>query len=100
MPACGAAVDVEGVVEVPAAFRAQATLFGESASRVVVSASDDRVDGLLDAARTVGVPARVIGRTGGDRIAIAVDGQSAIDVAVADAESAWATAIEERMARR
>jgi phosphoribosylformylglycinamidine synthase II len=98
--ACGVAVDVEGVAGVPPAFRAQATLFGESASRVVVSAAAGRVAGLLDAARTLGVTARVIGRTGGDRITIAVDGQPAIDVVVADAESAWATAIEERMARR
>ena len=34
-----------------------ATLFGESASRVIVSASPERTQGVLDAARTAGVPA-------------------------------------------
>jgi hypothetical protein len=42
----------------------------------------------------------VIGRTGGSRITIAVNGERMIDVPVAEAELAWATAIEDRMARR
>ena len=95
----GVDVDVEAVDAAPPAFRVQATLFGESASRIVVSAAPGRLEQLLAAARELDVPARVIGKTGGDRITIAVAGTSVIDVAVADAESAWATAIEERMAR-
>jgi phosphoribosylformylglycinamidine synthase subunit PurL len=98
--ACGVEADVESVGDAPAAFRTQATLFGESASLVVVSVADGRVEALLDAARTLGVPARVMGRTGGTRITIAVSGERMIDVPVAEAELAWATAIEERMARQ
>jgi phosphoribosylformylglycinamidine synthase len=98
--ACGVEVNVEPVGDVPAAFRTQATLFGESASRVVVSVAEGRLEALLDAARAFGVTARVIGRTGGNRITIAVDGEPVIDVPVAEAELAWATTIENRMARR
>jgi len=36
----------------------------------------------------------LIGRSGGTRIRISIDGVLAADVAVADAEQAWTTAIE------
>ena len=82
------------------AFQVHATLFGESASRIVVTASPERRDAVLAAANAAGVPAVEVGRTGGDRIRIAVGGEAALDVAVAAAESAWATAIERMMAKR
>jgi len=75
-----------------------ATLFGESASRIVVSTSPDQRDAVLAAAQAAGVPASVIGVTGGDRIRIAVGGAGAVNCAVADAELAWATTIERTMA--
>jgi hypothetical protein len=40
------------------------------------------------------VPARAIGRTGGSRLVIRVEGETAIDVALAEAEQQWATALE------
>jgi phosphoribosylformylglycinamidine synthase len=72
-------------------YAVHATLFGESASRIVVSASRERVDTVL---------AVEIGTTGGDRIQISVDGRGAIDTAVTAAEDAWATAIEKKMGHR
>jgi phosphoribosylformylglycinamidine synthase len=96
----GVTADLPGVGEVPHAFRVNATLFGESASRVVVSTTAATLDALLGAARMAGVAAAVIGHVGGDRIRIVVDGHAAVDVAVAEAEAWWATAIERRMTRR
>ena len=95
----GVEVDVPLVGETPDAFRVNATLFGETASRIVVSARATSLDALLDEARAHGVPADVIGRVGGDRIRVSVDGRNVIDVAIADAERAWTTAIEEKMGR-
>jgi phosphoribosylformylglycinamidine synthase len=74
-----------------------ATLFGESASRIVASVARDRVDEILAAANASGVTAVEIGSTGGDRIQISVNGKQVIDTAVAAAEDAWATAIEKKM---
>jgi phosphoribosylformylglycinamidine synthase len=74
-----------------------ATLFGESASRIVVSTTSERVPLLLAAAEAARIPAAVIGKTGGDRIQIAVNGQVEIDSAVGAAEETWLTAIERRM---
>ena len=70
-----------------------ATLFGESASRVLVSVESERVDAVLTAAAAGGVPASVIGRTGGSRIRIQVDGREALDCAVSDAEHTWASSL-------
>jgi len=95
----GVTVDLPSVSDVVDTVRIDATLFGESASRVVVSSDGDRVQRLLAAAENAGVPALMIGRTRGDRIEVLVDGMEALDVPVADAEQAWATAIENKMGR-
>ncbi len=76
-----------------------ATLFGESASRVVVSTTSERLAQLRAAAQAARVPAAVIGKTGGDRIQIAVNDRVEIDSAVGAAEEMWSTAIERRMKR-
>ncbi len=73
--------------------REVATLFSESASRVVASVQKERSPRLLALAGELGVPARVIGATGGSGLTVRVDGETAIDCAVADAERAWATAL-------
>jgi phosphoribosylformylglycinamidine synthase subunit PurL len=77
-----------------------AALFGESSSRVIVSARPGHVATVLERAAAGNVPARVIGRVGGDALRIAIDGQLAIEVAIAEAERAWTSAIEHYFARR
>jgi phosphoribosylformylglycinamidine synthase len=75
-------------------------LFGESASRVVVSVSADHVSEILQRAALAGVLARVIGETGGNRLRIAVAGRTIVDVSVDEAERIWSTSIERVFARR
>ena len=70
------------------------TLFSESASRVVVSTSPEDLEVFLAKAKAAGVPAELIGRTGGTRIAIEVAGADGLDISVADAEQVWAHALE------
>jgi phosphoribosylformylglycinamidine synthase len=81
-------------------FQALATLFGESSSRIVISVAPEHVQAVLAEAGASGVPASTIGETGGDRIRLSVGATVAVDVAVAEAESAWLEAIERRMTRR
>src|SRR4051812_23270993 len=95
----GAEVDVPPVAA-DHGLTTEATLFGESASRVVVSVEEPRADELLQRALAVGVPAATIGRTGGTRLVIRVGGAPAVDVTVVDAEHAWGSAIETHFARR
>jgi phosphoribosylformylglycinamidine synthase len=77
-----------------------ATLFGESATRVIVSTPSDNVADVLQRAAAARVPARVIGETGGNRLRVAVAGSTAIDIAVVEAERVWSTAIEQVFARK
>jgi phosphoribosylformylglycinamidine synthase len=77
-----------------------AALFGESASRVVVSAALDRVADLLQVAAAHGVPASVIGQTGGNLLRVSVGGEMAIDVPVGEIEHVWATSLDAYFAKR
>jgi phosphoribosylformylglycinamidine synthase len=97
----GAEISMGGVdVSRQASLNRAAALFGESASRVVVSASPDRAADLLAHAAAAGVPARVIGRVGGSVLRMAVAGEEAIDIGIDDAERVWSTTIERHFARR
>jgi phosphoribosylformylglycinamidine synthase subunit PurL len=72
---------------------ATSALFAESASRAIVSTASGQTAALLDRAAALGVPAAAIGRTGGGRIVIRVDGEAAIDCTVAEAEQHWANGL-------
>ena len=69
------------------------SLFGENASRVITSVAEHHADEVIARAVAAGVPARAIGRTGGTRFRVMVDGASAIDLPLADPERIWATGL-------
>jgi phosphoribosylformylglycinamidine synthase len=92
----GPAGDPKGAAGAPAI----AALFGESASRAVVSVRPEDRATLMRMAAEAGVPARVIGTTGGARLIMRVAGDAAIDCAVSEAERVWATALEQHFAGR
>jgi phosphoribosylformylglycinamidine synthase subunit PurL len=97
------AFDTGGIgldVDLPAAGDEAATLFGESASRVVVSVSTGQVDELLARAAAAGVPAARIGSTGGSRLGISIEGRPAIACAVTEAEQVWSSSLEQFFARQ
>ena len=83
-----------------AAWRDVATLFGESASRAVVSVSPEHVDRLLAMAAAANLPAARIGVVGGDRIRVSVEGGRVLDEPLVAAELIWSTAIEDYFERR
>ena len=76
-----------------------AALFGESASRAVVSVTAAKLAALMQLAAELGVPAGAIGRTGGSRITMTVAGNPAIDCTIAEAEHLWANALGGYFAR-
>jgi phosphoribosylformylglycinamidine synthase II len=82
--------------------RVEALLFGESTGRVVATSRDPGA--LLQAAEAAGVPATLIGRTGGTSLRIAPDAGSGedvsdpwIDVAVDHLEEVWRCALPRRL---
>ena len=68
----------------------------ESSSRLRASSSTR----CLSRANAIGVPAAEIGTTGSGRISVSINGRSAIDIAVSEAESIWESALEEYFKQR
>ena len=58
---------------------AHATLFSESAGRVILGVEPRHLAAVLDRAAAAGVVATVIGTTGGGALTIKVDGDAALD---------------------
>ena len=67
--------------------------------RIVVSVAASNEKDVLSRAAAAGVPARRIGTTGGSRLEISIQGRKAIDVAVAEAEHVWATALQKHFTK-
>jgi phosphoribosylformylglycinamidine synthase len=89
----GGEVDVSSVSTEVADLMEVATLFSESAGRVVVSVSPERAPELLSLAGRAGVTAAAIGRVGGDRVRVSIDGRLVIDEPLGGAEQIWSMAI-------
>jgi phosphoribosylformylglycinamidine synthase len=89
----GAVVALESASSDGGVDRMAATLFGESASRVIVSVAPDHAAALVAAAKDAGVPALKIGRTGGQVIRVSVDRGAAIECAVMEAEARWSASL-------
>jgi phosphoribosylformylglycinamidine synthase subunit PurL len=95
----GLTVDLPSV-DAAAAWATTATLFSESASRVVISVAREHVAGVMDRAKALGVPLREIGTTGTGRINVLIKGQSVLDIAVSEAETIWDGALEKHFKQR
>jgi phosphoribosylformylglycinamidine synthase II len=91
----GCEVDLPMVANISGvpSFDALGALFGESASRVVVSVRAEDRAALMELAASAGVPANLIGKTGGSRLVLRVGGRTMVDLPVETAERAWSTAI-------
>lgn len=79
-------------------FRKDAVLFGESQSRVVLSAKPAHRQTILDCARRAGLPVAVIGSVTGDRLVVSLESErpaaTVINVPVAVLYDRWAFSIE------
>jgi phosphoribosylformylglycinamidine synthase len=69
-------------------------LFGEDASRVVLSCDPIHLPRIKQVAEEYGVFADVLGETGSDRVEISVDGQSVISARIAELRDAYEGALE------
>lgn len=90
-------------VRVRADFRADALLFGESQSRIVVSAAPEAAAEVQRRAEAAGVPCAVLGTVGGGALVLDVTGtpgaaQGVVAVPVAQMADAWLGAIPRLMA--
>jgi phosphoribosylformylglycinamidine synthase len=77
--------------------RLDSLLFGESASRIVVSVSPDGESALKALGETHRVPFAKLGTTGGRRITVAVDGQPLLDADAAELAAIHGTALQQAL---
>ena len=85
----GAQVRVESD-SLPAEF----VLFGEDASRIVLSCDPAKVPGIQQVATKHAIAAEVIGETGSDRLEISIDGKVAVSAAVSELVEKYEGALE------
>jgi phosphoribosylformylglycinamidine synthase len=93
----GAQIDLNGcgcpdACETP--IRADALLFGESASRIVLSVASEDVETVLAIAEEESAPAMVIGRVRGASLVIGIDGEDALEVPASRLHDAWDRGLE------
>ncbi|HEX9111508.1 MAG TPA: phosphoribosylformylglycinamidine synthase II, partial [Terriglobales bacterium] len=69
-------------------------LFGEDASRIVLSCDPIHLPSIQQIAVEYGLLADVLGETGSDRVEIAMDGQSMISASVTELREAYEGALE------
>jgi phosphoribosylformylglycinamidine synthase subunit PurL len=80
----GASLDLDH-----AGMEEDAMLFGEDATRAVVTCSPGFELAIRDAAAALGIRAKVVGKVGGDRLRVAFDGKPCLDLAVSEVRAAW-----------
>ena len=92
---CGFRNGVGARLEVAAGeLPAECALFGEDASRVVISCDHEQVSPIQQLAEKFGVAADLIGATIADNLEIMVDGKPVVSASVAELRDAWGSALE------
>ncbi|HWR17042.1 MAG TPA: phosphoribosylformylglycinamidine synthase subunit PurL [Terriglobales bacterium] len=73
---------------------AEYVLFGEDASRIVVSCDQGHVSGIKQVAERYGVGAAVLGQTTPEKLEISIDRKPAVSASVAELFAEWDSALE------
>jgi phosphoribosylformylglycinamidine (FGAM) synthase-like enzyme len=69
-------------------------LFGEDASRILISCDPAKVSRIQQIAAQHGIAADVLGETTGDRLEISVDGEGVVASALSDLKAAYESALQ------
>jgi phosphoribosylformylglycinamidine synthase len=69
-------------------------LFGENASRIVISCDPNKTSTIKQIAVESGLTADLLGQTNGNNLEIIVDGVKAISAPVSELKQEWASALE------
>ncbi|REE90587.1 phosphoribosylformylglycinamidine synthase subunit II [Paenibacillus taihuensis] len=80
-------------VNVETSLRADAALFSESQSRILLSAKPEQAAELTNYLTAHGVPNAVIGKVGGKDVVASVNGKPGINASIAELEQVWKDAI-------
>ena len=85
-------------VSLESPLRASSLLFGETTGRAIITLPPAQAGAVEEAARTLGVPIRVIGTVGGESLRIAVNGRTLVDEPLPALRELWTTAFARALA--
>jgi phosphoribosylformylglycinamidine synthase len=94
---CAMTSDLGAGITLDSKLRPSALLFGETPGRALVSFGPDQENEVRATAEKLGVPFRVIGRVGTERLRITLDGRVLIDEGIAALSDLWAHAFSRSM---
>lgn len=89
--AIGAEVNLEG------ALNSATHLFSESPSRIIISFDPAEAGAVREIAERNNAPFTILGRVGGHRLIINVNGAEAVRADVSDLEAAWRNALSDKL---
>ena len=89
--AIGADVNLEGALDPPT------HLFSESPSRIVISFDPAEANAVREIAERNNAPFTILGRVGGHRLIINVNGAEAVAIDISDLEAAWRNALSAKL---
>ena len=84
-------------IELDDDIRADALLFGETQSRIIVTVEKGSADRLKEMAAEKNVPVAVIGKVGGDRLIVRHNTEVLINTTIQDMSDAWRKAIHKQL---
>jgi len=84
-------------VDIQSDIRPDSVLFGESQSRVIISAAKKDAKAVCDIARKHGVPCETVGSVGGGSLRVSVSGKPMIDESMEKLKAVWENAIPEAL---
>ena len=89
--AVGAEIDVTGDFEVATG------LFSETPSRIIVSFAQSALNNIEEITAAVGCPLTLLGNVGSDLLRIKSNGEAVIELSVAEIETAWRSALKDKL---
>ena len=90
-PAVGADIDITGEFDVAT------RLFGETPSRIIISFDQSALGNLEEITAAAGCPMTVLGKVGSDLLRIESDGETFMELRVAEIETAWRSSLKDKL---
>ena len=88
---------IGAVIDLNEKMRIDALLFGETQSRIIITASPAKIDSLKNVLEGYKIPYTLIGKVGGERLIINNNSSKLIDISIDNLNNAWHDSIKNMM---
>jgi len=90
-PAVGAEIDVTGEFDIAT------RLFSETPSRIIISFAESALGNIEEIVAAAGCPMTVLGKVGSDVLRIESDGETVLELRVAEMEAIWRSSLKDKL---